>query len=77
MFYMQKHKSLHPLVHTCQPLKPSMREISPSATTAEGKILRERHFQPKYMTCTFCIYTKKYIMALKKKNITLSICPVH
>jgi hypothetical protein len=27
--------------HTCQPLKPLMREISPSAMTAEGEILRD------------------------------------
>jgi hypothetical protein len=41
-----------------EPLKPSMREISPSAMTAEGEILRERHFQPKYMTCTLYTSTK-------------------
>jgi hypothetical protein len=29
------------VAHTCQPLKPSMREISPSAMTAEGEILHE------------------------------------
>jgi hypothetical protein len=40
--------SIVPTRHTCQPLKPSMREISPSALTAEGEILCERHFQPKY-----------------------------
>ena len=44
--------------HTCQPLKPSMREISPSAMTAEGEILRKQHFQPKYMTCTLYTSTK-------------------
>jgi hypothetical protein len=44
--------------HTCQPLKPLMREISPSAMTAEGEILHERHFQPKYMTCTLYTSTK-------------------
>jgi hypothetical protein len=43
------------VAHTCQPLKPSMREIYPSAMTAEGEILHEQHFQPKYMTCT--LYT--------------------
>jgi hypothetical protein len=26
------------VAHTCQPLKPSMREISPSAMTAEGEL---------------------------------------
>jgi hypothetical protein len=45
-------------IHTFQPLKPSMREISPSAMTAEGEILCKRHVQPKYMTYTPYTSTK-------------------
>ena len=67
------------VAHTCQPLKPSMREISPSAMTAEGEILHKWHFQPKYMTCTLYIYktpikVNKYTLFLQFIVIIYTSC---
>jgi hypothetical protein len=48
-----------------------MREISPSAMTAEGEILHERHFQPKYMTINKTDDITEILLKVVLNTITL------